>query len=340
MKSKQIVFTKPNTAQLIENELCDIADNQVCVKTHFSTVSCGTEKANITGDPNVSPKGAGEVLFPRILGYSSSGIVEKIGKAVTSVNVGDRVVVFWGKHSEYNIVDEGNVVKIKDDNVSFEEAAVSFITTFPMAAIRKTRLEMGESMLVMGLGLLGQLGVKLARLSGAVPIVAVDPVAERRKEALANGADYAFDPFEDDFAEKVKKATNGGANTCIEVTGLGSGLVGALDCMARFGRVALLGCTRSSDFTIDYYKKVHGPGITLIGAHTEARPECESRPGWFTHRDDIASALKLCANNRLDLKGMIKETHSPIDCTEVYTRLVNDKNFPILVQFDWNKING
>jgi hypothetical protein len=73
----------------------------------------------------------------------------------------------------------------------------------------------------------------------------------------------------------------------IEVTGNGGALDGVLDCMARFGRVALLGCTRSSDFTIDYYRKVHGPGITLIGAHTNARPQYESHHGWWTTADDI-----------------------------------------------------
>lgn len=335
MKTKQIVFTKPNTAELLVSELEQVSGTLVKVRTQFSTVSSGTERANISGDPNVSASGSADVPFPRISGYCSSGIVEEIGEKVTSVQVGDRVAMYWSTHSEYNLLEEDRLVKIEDDSLSMQEAAVSFITTFPMAAIRKTRLELGESVLVMGLGLLGQLGVKLARVAGATPIVAVDPVKERRKEALRNGADFAFDPFEAGFAEKVKEVTDGGANVCIEVTGVGAGLDGALDCMAKFGRVALLGCTRNSDFTIDYYKKVHAPGITMIGAHTIARPETESHPGWFTHRDDIKAVLKLVSGGRLDLKGMIKETHSPKECAEVYTRLVCDKNFPILVQFDW-----
>ncbi len=335
METKQIVFTKPNTAELLKNGIKQVSGTLVKVKTHFSTVSCGTERANITGNPNITISGSRNVLFPRILGYCSSGIVEEVGESVTSVKPGDRVAMYWSTHSEYNVLEEDRLVKIEDDNLSMQEAAVAFITTFPMAAIRKTRLEIGESVLVMGLGLLGQLGVKLARVAGAVPIVAVDPVKERREVALENGADFAFDPFEEGFADKVKKVTNGGADVCVEATGVGSGLDGALDCMAKFGRVALLGCTRSSDFTIDYYTKVHGPGITLVGAHTMARPEVESHPGWFTHRDDIKSVLKLISGGRIDIKEMIKETHTPDECTEVYTRLVNDKNFPILVQFDW-----
>jgi len=198
---------------------------------------------------------------------------------------------------------------------------------------------MGESAMVMGLGILGMIAVKLLRAAGAVPIIAVDPNPERRKIALESGADHAFDPYEEGFAERVKEITGGGANVVIEVTGVGAGFNQALDCMAKFGRIALLGCTRSSDFTVDYYKKIHAPGITVIGAHTIARPEHESHPGWFTHRDDIKAVLKLCAGGRLNLEELVSEVHSPKECPEVYDRLINDKSFPIAVQFDWNKLS-
>lgn len=339
MKVKQIVFTKVNTAELLDVSVNEPAADEVKVRTVISTISCGTERANITGNPNISPNGASGVFFPRYLGYSSTGIVEEIGANVTSVKPGDRVVVWWGCHKEINIMKEKNVVKIEDDILSFEEAAISFIGTFPMAAVRKTRVEIGESAMVMGCGILGLLAVKILRAAGAAPIIAADPNPARQAEALAYGADFAFNPLEADFAEKVKKVTNGGVNAAIEVTGVGAGLNEALDCMKRFGRVALLGCTRDSNFTVDYYKKVHAPGITLIGAHTIARPDEESHPGWFTHPDDIRAILKLCSMKRMNLAEMIKETHSPNECTEVYTRLVEDKNFPTVVQFDWRKLS-
>lgn len=122
------------------------------------------------------------------------------------------------------------------------------------------------------------------------------------------------------------------------MTGVGAGFNETLDCMARFGRVALLGCTRNSDFTVDYYRKIHAPGITVIGAHTLARPDTESHPGWFTHSDDIKAVLKLCSAGRLCLENLIEETHSPEECGEVYQRLAFDKNFPVVVQFDWRDL--
>lgn len=337
MKNRQIIFPEINKANLIEVEYKKPAAGEVVVKTAYSTISAGTERANITGDPNVGGKGAPSVKFPRSVGYSSAGEVVEVGDGVESVSVGDRVVVYWGKHKAYNTMPEGNLVKIPD-GIGLDAAAISFIATFPLAAIRKTNLEIGESALVMGLGLLGQLAVRLLRAAGAAPIIAADPVESRRAEAIAGGADYALDPLAVGFADRVRELTGGGANVAIEVTGLGAGLDGALDCMAKYGRVALLGCTRDKDFAIDYYRKVHYPGITLIGAHTRARPDLESHHGYYTHADDIKAVLRLVSFGRLDLSSMIRETHRPEECGEVFTRLVEDREFPIVVQFDWRNM--
>lgn len=332
MKCKQIAFTKPYVTEYIDVDVPELEENDVMVETMFTTISCGTERANLMDMPNVF--GA----FPRMLGYNCAGIVVKKGSKVKSVEVGDRVVVWWSQHKKYNVVHENQAVKIEDDSISMQTAAMSFIATFPMAAIRKTRLEMGESAMVMGLGILGMLAVKLLRAAGAVPIVAVDPNPTRREIALKNGADYAFDPFCENFAEEVKKVTNGGVNVAIEVTGIDSGLNEVLDCMAKFGRVALLGCTRKSNIAIDYYQKVHCTGITLIGAHTNARPEHESHPGYFTHNDDIKAVMRMVSGNRICLENLVEEVHKPQDCVQVYERLMNDKNFPVVVQFDWSDV--
>ncbi len=336
-QNKQIVFTKVNTAELLDAPYTEPQDRQVVVETAFSAVSPGTERANLTGDPNVAGSKEGNVVFPRYLGYSSSGIVVAKGSAVTEFEIGDRVAVFTGTHSRYKTMNVYNVVKI-NDKISLSEAAMCYIVTFPLAAVRKTRLEIGESALVMGLGLLGQIAVRQLKTAGAAPIIAVDPVESRRKEALEAGADYAFDPYDEGFASKVRKVSGGGVNVAIEVTGVGAGLDGALDCMARFGRVALLGCTRDKEFTIDYYRKVHFPGITLIGAHTMARPDFESHPGWFTHPDDIKAMFKLIEYGRIDIKPLIKEIHSPENCGEVYTRLATDREFPSTILFDWSML--
>lgn len=340
MNCRQIVFTDVNRAELLEREIKPLTPDRVLVKTAFTTISSGTERANITGDPNVSVFSTDTVAkFPRYCGYSASGVVLETGSAVTKIKPGDRVALSWSQHASIQVIPEENVHLIESDSVGLDEASVVHIATFPMAAIRKCHLEIGESAVVMGLGILGLIAVQLLRAAGAVPVIAVDPVESRRKKALELGADYALNPFEPDFAEQVKSLTHGGVNVAIEVTGNGKALDQVLDCMARFGRVALLGCTRHSDFTIDYYHKVHGPGVLLIGAHTMARPKAESSQGMWTQHDDAMAILRLCAAGRLDLHALIEETHSPLEAAQIYDRLINEKSFPI-VQFDWNRLEG
>lgn len=256
MKVKQIVFTKPCVAELLEKEMEAPKAGEVQVRLAVSTISSGTERANLIGDPNVGPNSAGTVVFPRVLGYSSSGVVEAVGEGVTDFKIGDRVAMSWTTHTQVLNVNRDCVYKLPD-NVSFNDGALLHISIFPLAAIRKCRLEIGESAIVMGMGVLGLVAIPLLKAAGAVPVIAVDPVPEKREKALAVGADYALDPFAEDFAKTVKEITGGGAKVGIEVTGIGAGLDGILDCMARFGRVALLGCTRNKDFTIDYYRKIN-----------------------------------------------------------------------------------
>ena len=338
MKTKQIIFTDVSVAELLDVDYESPKAGEVTVELSYSAISSGTEKANLVGDRNSPAISEGaEPSFPRTVGYSASGTVIALGEGVRDLKLGDKVVVFWGKHKKHITVSRNNVVKIPD-GVSLAEASMAFISTFPLGAIRKTKLEFGESALVMGLGILGIFAVQELRAAGAYPIIAVDPVAERREFALRMGADYAFDPTDADFYNKVKEASFGGVNVCIEVSGLGVGLVQALECMKRMGRVALLGCTRSSKFEIDYYAKVHGPGVSLIGAHTMARPKIESAPGLWSDEDDICAVLNMIKGKRMNFADMICEIHSPAEAREVYLRLVNEKNFPIGVLFDWSRV--
>jgi len=338
MLTKQIVFTAPYVAELLEVECLPPQADEVTVELEYSAISAGTEKANFIGMRNGVEKAEdAPPKFPRTVGYSAAGIVTAVGSGVTDIQVGDRVVAFWGKHKKDITLKRKNVIKIPKE-VSTQEASMALISTFPLAAIRKTHLEIGESAMVMGLGILGLFAVQELKAAGAYPVIAVDPVQERRELALKLGADYALDPMEENFYEKAKELSDGGVNVCIEVTGLGIGLIQALECMQKMGRVALLGCTRSSKFEIDYYGKVHGRGISLIGAHTVARPKIESSAGLWTDEDDLKTVLNLIKGKRLNFKDMISEIHSPEEANEVFNRLASEKNFPIGVLFDWHAV--
>lgn len=334
MLNSVITFTEPGIAKLLQEPVVfDPAEGKVLVETLYTAVSAGTERANLLGYSM-----GGSVLFPRVLGYSGVGIVREIGVGVTRVKVGDRVIVHFGQHRKYNVMNEEALFPLRPE-ISDQQAALLVISEFPIEGVRKTRLEIGESVLVMGLGILGLMAIQFAKLAGAVPVIAVDPNPERRAMAMEYGADYALDPTDTDaLVANVKELTDGkGADVCIDVVGIAAATNQAFRCMNRFGRVALLGCTRYPG-EYDFYHDVHYPGLTLIGAHTEARPKYESRPGNWTALDDNLAVQKLIAAGRLDLTRMIHEIHTPDECGEVYARLADYKDFPIGVLFDWTKM--
>lgn len=339
MKTERIEFTASKKAELCSGEISAPKDNEVQVKICMSAISSGTERANLIGltQDNVYPENPEDAIFPRCVGYSTAGVIEAVGKNVNNLKIGDRVALFWSHYETVQNIEAAKAVKLPD-SVSFEDAALFHISIFPLAAIRKCKLEMGESAIVMGMGILGLCALPLLKAAGATPIIAVDPDPEKREKAINSGADYALDPYAPDFAENVHKITKGGAKVGIEVTGVGAGLNGILDCMARFGRVALLGCTRNSNFTVDYYHKVHFRGVTLVGAHTLARPDVESHGGYWTQRDDMEAMVRLTEYGRIKLSDMVDEIHSYKKAPEIFTRLANDTVFPI-VELDWREEN-
>lgn len=330
MQTKTIVFTKPQTAELLIQETRPVEGSRVMVKMEYTVVSGGTERAAIMAMPN-TPQ-----TFPYSLGYCGVGRVVEIGPDVKKVAVGDRVLVYHGIHTQYNVVPEADVTKVEDENIDSLAASIVIIASMGLGGVRRLELELGESAMVMGLGLLGMFAVQFCRLSGANPVIAADLNPERRALALKLGADYALDPSAPDFAEQVKKLTGGkGVNGCVEVTGISAAMKQALECSAREGRVSLLGCTRVSDCSVDYYAQVHRPGVKLIGAHNMVRPKVDSRPHCWTHHDDLRAILGLISSGRMDTRDVISRVVKPEECSEIYDQLCNDKNFPMGTVFDW-----
>ena len=208
-----------------------------------------------------------------------------------------------------------------------------------LGGVRKLEIELGESAMVMGQGLLGIFATQFLRLSGANPVIAVDLNPQRRELALKLGADYAFDPSDKDFVEKVKEVTKGkGVNGCVEVTGIAQAMNQALQCASWMGRISLLGCTRVSDSAVDYYQQVHRPGVKLIGAHNFVRPKHESYPHHWTHHDDCRAILDMIASKRIQVEPIISRVESPVNAPQIYNELCDDKNFPIGTMFDWREM--
>ena len=334
MKSKKIVFTEFHKAELLEVDVREPNENEVLTEMEYTVVSGGTERANIMALPN-----AGGNKFPKSLGYCGVGRVMQVGSSVTNVAVGDRVLVYHGKHMKYNVTPESDVTKVENDAISSLDAAFVIIASMGLGGVRKLEIELGESAMVMGLGLLGIFSIQFCRLSGAYPVIAADLNPARRELALKLGADYAFDPSAPDFVEQVKAATKGkGVRATVEVTGVSDAMKQALECASWMGRISLLGCTRVSDCSVDYYQQVHRPGVKLIGAHNFVRPKVESYPHHWTHHDDCKAILAMIGAGRMQVAPMVSRVVSPEDCEEIYNQLCDDPAFPMGTVFDWRNI--
>ena len=333
MKTKKIFFTAVHNAEFLEEELAPLKDDEVMTSMEYTVVSGGTERACILGMNNTVRN------FPMALGYCGVGRVVEIGSAVKSVAVGDRVLVYHGHHQKYNVRPEADITKVEDDSIDSLDAAFVIIASMGLGGVRKLEIEIGESAMVMGLGLLGIFSIQFCRLNGAYPIIAADLNPARRELALKLGADYAFDPSAPDFVEQVKAVTKGkGVRATVEVTGVSAAMKQALECASWLGRISLLGCTRVSDCGVDYYQQVHRPGVKLIGAHNFVRPKVESYPHHWTHQDDCKAILDLIASGRVQVAPIVSRVVSPEDAHEIFNQLCDDPAFPMGTVFDWRSI--
>lgn len=340
MTRKIIQITTVGKAELIDFPMGKGSDDTVLVENEISAISTGTERACLLDLPNLSDTPPGQ--FPKYLGYSGVGRIVETGKNVRGVKTGDRVLAHWGSvHSNYNYIAENNLLQIDDDAIPSEHAVFAVIAGFSLSGLRKTRLEIGESAAVVGLGILGVFALALCRIAGAAPVIAADLSGHRRKLALSMGAHFAFDPAADDYVERIREVSRGGVNAVIEVTGQSMALKQALGFTAKFGRISLLGCTRVSDIAIDFYQEVHRPGVELIGAHTSARPTHDSRPYAWTWKDDARAIMNFMSDGRLEMGKILSAVYSPYDAATVYSLLAEKHlEFPLGAVFDWKKLNS
>src|SRR5690606_29974677 len=113
-------------------------------------------------------------------------------------------------------------------------------TACAVKSLRRSGMLPGDSILIIGLGIMGQLHVALARHAGAGMIMGADFVPYRREKALELGADFAFDPAQGSVEEAVKARTD---NQMAEVVVVGPGTIEAMElgirCVARGGTVVL-----------------------------------------------------------------------------------------------------
>jgi predicted dehydrogenase/threonine dehydrogenase-like Zn-dependent dehydrogenase len=221
---------------VVDAPLPSLKPGWILVANRASLISAGTERAKVElGAKNLAQKararpdllkkvvdrarseGIGSALSAareRLdalspLGYSSAGTVIRVGAGVEGIAPGDRVACGGGgfaTHAEVIAVPRNLIAAVPDD-VSFESAAYATVGAIALHGVRRAEAQLGERVGVIGLGLVGQLAVRILAAGGCTPIgVDLDPKAV---ELAASGGARAFERDRDGLQSSVLEATGG-----------------------------------------------------------------------------------------------------------------------------------
>ena len=160
--------------------------------------------------------------MPDTPGYTAVGEAIAIGDKVDGVKKGDKLF-FYGSNRQYQLVSGSELVIQVPTGENEKFMPFIRLATIAMTAIRVGSVELGDTMVVTGLGPVGNFAAQLSKLAGA-RVIGVDPSESRRKLALQCGADFVFDPADCNLPGEIMKLTNDlGVDTVIEASGIDPG---------------------------------------------------------------------------------------------------------------------
>jgi len=277
---------------------------------------CGSDVHGMDGS-------TGRRIPPVIMGHEASGVVARVGPAVKGWKSGDRVsfdsMIWCGtcwhcRRGETNLCDDRRVLGVScadyrchgafarsvavpgrilvrmPADLQFDQAALGEPLAVAMHAVRIGTPRVGESVLVVGAGMIGLLVLQVLKASGCAPILVADIDRSKLPRAKDVGADTVLDSSAPDFLDRVRGETAGrGADCSFEAVGAGSALSAALSAVRKGGRVVMVGnLAQKVDFAL---QSAVTREITLLGS-------CASR-------GEYADSLELIARGRVRVEPLI-----------------------------------
>ncbi len=280
---------------------------------------CGTAVHIFEGDEGAAATPSGTVL-----GHEFAGVVTAVGEGVLDIAVGDRVCVdpnklcndcyycksglghfctdmigigttVHGGFAEYCAVPQSQVYKVADAT-SYEQAAMTEPVACCLHGIDMCDINCGDTVLVMGGGMIGLIMLQLAKLKGAATIILSEPVEEKREHAKRLGADLCIDPIHENIEAVLCEHGIERINTVIECVGRPATMQQAISLAGRKSTVMFFGLTKpQEEITVkpfEIFKKEIVLKSSFINPYTQKR------------------ALDLIASGKVDVSSMIYEVAS------------------------------
>ena len=350
---KQIIQDLKSGATVLEEvPVPQVKSGYVLIQTTRTLVSLGTErmlvefgKANLIDKARQQPDKVKQVLDkiktdglqptleavfnklgqPLPLGYCNVGKVVAVGRGVTEFVVGDRVASN-GNHAEYVCVPKNLVAKIPD-NVTDEEATFTVIGSIGLQGIRLLNPQLGECVVVVGLGLIGLVAAELLKANGC-KVIGVD-FDQQKVDIAKNKGIYAINPKNGiDPVKYVEEITGGvGADgVLITASAKGDEVIHQACLMSRKrGRVVLVGVIGLNMRRDDFYKKELSFQVSCSYGAGRYDEEYENKGHDYplayvrwTEKRNFETILGAISSKILDVQPLITEEVELVNYAEIY----------------------
>ena len=279
-------------------------------------------------------------------GYSAAGEVMEVGSEVNGFRPGDMVACAGAgiaNHAEFIDVPTNLAVKIPS-GVSTEWASTVTLGAIALQGVRRANPTLGESVVVVGLGVLGQLTVQLLRVNGC-RVIGVDLDPTRIELALQNGMESGLDPSVEHYIDRVHKLTDGFGADAVIVTAAGSSneiISQAMQACRKKGRVVLVGDVGLNLKRSDIYKKEldfliscsYGPG-RYDATYEEGGQDYPLPYVRWTENRNMETYLRLLASRQVSLVNLCKHKYPIEQAPQAYEVLKGGSERPLMVILEY-----
>jgi threonine dehydrogenase-like Zn-dependent dehydrogenase len=322
---RKIAVSNKRVEMVIE-EKPEVKPSYILVRTLYSVISPGTELTIIENSKDE----------PVTLGYSAMGVVEEAGSGITDVKEGDLVAVYgapYVQHADTLLVPKTLYAKVPE-NVEPKEAALGGIGAIAIHALRIAKLQFGETVVIVGLGLLGQMIAKIAD-AASYNVITYDLHEERSNMVKENTRIEAFSNMEEMKAE-IAECTNGNGADAVLLCAGGkrSPLTGqSLEWIRNKGKVVIVGdiepdFPRNLMFSKEaelLISRAGGPGRYDKVYEAEAVDYPYGFVRWTEGRN-LIEYIRLVSERRIDVSPFVKEEVGFKEAASAYGELVNKQS--------------